>query len=72
MKKLAFISASMYLEEAIEIEKVPSGVLMEHFGDVLYRLGKAEEAVAWWKKAQESPEGSNSLAQKINDRKIHD
>jgi Tfp pilus assembly protein PilF len=67
-----YSEASMYLEEAIEIEKVPSGVLMEHFGDVLFRLGKVEEAVGWWKKAQESPEGSDKLAQKIIDQQIHD
>jgi predicted negative regulator of RcsB-dependent stress response len=45
---------------------------MEHFGDVLFRLGKVEEAVGWWKKAQESPEGSDKLAQKIIDQQIHD
>ena len=67
-----YSEASLYLEEAIEIEKVPSGVLMEHFGDVLFRLGKVEEAVGWWKKAQESPEGSDKLAQKIIDQQIHD
>ena len=67
-----YSEASLYLEEAIEIEKVPSGVLMEHFGDVLFRLGKVEEAIGWWKKAQESPEGSDKLAQKIIDQQIHD
>jgi predicted negative regulator of RcsB-dependent stress response len=45
---------------------------MEHYGDILYRLGKVEEAVGWWKKAKESPEGSDSLAQKIKDQRIHD
>ncbi|MDA0314401.1 MAG: tetratricopeptide repeat protein [Bacteroidetes bacterium] len=67
-----YSEAALYLEEAIKIEKEPSGVLMEHFGDVLFRLGKAEEAVGWWKKAKESPEGSDSLAQKIKDQQIHD
>jgi tetratricopeptide (TPR) repeat protein len=67
-----YSEAALHLDEAIKIEKTPSGVLMEHYGDVLFRLGKVEEAVGWWKKAKESPEGSDSLAQKINDRKIHD
>ena len=67
-----YSEASVYLEEALEIEKEPTGVLMEHFGDVLYRIGKVEEAVGWWKKAKESPEGSDSLAQKIKDQRIHD
>jgi len=67
-----YSEAALHLDEAIKIEKTPSGVLMEHYGDVLFRLGKVEEAVGWWKKAKESPEGSDSLAQKINDRQIHD
>lgn len=67
-----YSEASLYLKEALEVEKEPSGVLMEHYGDVLYRLGKVEEAVRWWKKAKESPEGSDSLAQKIKDQRIHD
>jgi tetratricopeptide (TPR) repeat protein len=64
--------AALHLAEAIKIEKEPSGVLMEHYGDILYRLGKVEEAVGWWKKAKESPEGSESLPQKIIDQQIHD
>jgi len=67
-----YSEAALHLDEAIKIEKTPSGVLMEHYGDVLFRLGKVEEAVGWWKKAKERPEGSDSLAQKINDRQIHD
>jgi tetratricopeptide (TPR) repeat protein len=64
--------AALHIAEAIKIEKEPSGVLMEHYGDILYRLGKVEEAVGWWKKAKESPEGSESLPQKIIDKQIHD
>jgi tetratricopeptide (TPR) repeat protein len=67
-----YSEAAIHLDEAIKIEKTPSGVLMEHYGDILYRLGKVEEAVGWWKKAKESPEGSDSLAQKIKDQRIHD
>jgi tetratricopeptide (TPR) repeat protein len=64
--------AAFYLEEALKVEKEPSGVLMEHYGDILFRLNRIEEAVAWWKKAKESPEGSDQLAQKIKDRQVHD
>jgi len=67
-----YSEAALHLDEAIKIEKTPSGVLMEHYGDILYRLGKVEEAVGWWKKAKESPEGSETLAQKIKDQRIHD
>lgn len=64
--------AATYLEEALKFEKEPSGVLMEHYGDILFHLGKVEDAVSWWKKAKESPEGSEHFAQKIKDRQVHD
>jgi tetratricopeptide (TPR) repeat protein len=67
-----YTEAATYLEEALKFEKEPSGVLMEHYGDILFRLGKVEDAVSWWKKAQESPEGSEHLTQKIKDRRVHD
>lgn len=38
---------------AIEKTKEPSGVLYEHYGDVLYRSGNKEEALKMWKKALE-------------------
>ena len=67
-----YAEAASTLEEALKFEKEPSGVLMEHYGDILFRLGKVDDAVSWWKKAKESPEGSEHLVQKINDRRVHD
>ena len=67
-----YAEAASTLEEALKFEKDPSGVLMEHYGDILFRLGKVDDAVSWWKKAKESPEGSEHLVQKINDRRVHD
>ncbi len=67
-----YTEAASYLEEALKFEKEPSGVLMEHYGDILFHLGKVEDAVSWWKKAKESPEGSEHLEQKIKDRRVHD
>ncbi len=67
-----YAEAASYMEEALKFEKEPSGVLMEHYGDILFHLGKVEDAVSWWKKAKESPEGSEQLDQKIKDRRVHD
>lgn len=64
--------AASYLEEALKSEKEPSEVLMEHYGDILFRLGKVEDAVSWWKKAEKTSEGSEHLVQKIKDRQLHD
>lgn len=67
-----YAEAASYLEEALKFEKEPSGVLMEHYGDILFRLGKVEDAVSWWKKAEKTSEASEYLMQKIKDRQLHD
>ena len=43
-----------------------SAVIVEHYGDVLYQLGKVAEAVEQWKKAKELGSESPFIDQKIN------
>ena len=45
--------AKFYMRSAIENEKNPSGVLYEHYGDILFMNGEKEEAVKMWQKALE-------------------
>ena len=45
--------AKFYMRSAIENEKSPSGVLYEHYGDILFMNGEKEEAVKMWRKALE-------------------
>lgn len=45
--------AKFYIRSAIENEKNPSGVLYEHYGDILFMNGEKEEAVKMWQKALE-------------------
>ena len=70
MKRYA--EAAIHLEEALRHEKEPSGVVMEHYGDILYRLERGEEAILWWTKASKTKEGSAELIQKIKSGKIHE
>jgi Tfp pilus assembly protein PilF len=57
-------SAKQYLEKAVE--KGNSGVVIEHLGDVLYKLGEKDKAVEKWKKAKEvGGDVSPKLEQKI-------
>ncbi len=39
-----------YLEQALQITE--SGAILEHYGDVLYKTGNAQEALIHWKKAK--------------------
>jgi len=67
-----FSNALIYIEKAINVEKQPSGIEMEHYGDILYRLDRVTEATEWWKKAQETGEGSVLLESKIKDGKLYE
>ena len=67
-----FPDAARYMEEVMRLDSNPSGVMLEHYGDILYHLNRLPEALSWWKKAQESPEGSDKLALKIQTSTYHD
>ncbi|WP_297335150.1 tetratricopeptide repeat protein [Algoriphagus sp.] len=64
--------AKYYMNLAIEQEVEPSGVMLEHYGDILYHLGQKSEALSFWKRAADSPEASEKLPLKIKDGKYHE
>ena len=58
--------ARFYMRSAIENTEKPSGVLYEHYGDILYMNGDKEEALKMWKKALELGDDiSDNLKNKI-------
>jgi predicted negative regulator of RcsB-dependent stress response len=40
--------------------------LFEHYGDILYRLGRKEDALIQWKQAKANGEDNPKLIEKIN------
>lgn len=64
--------ARKYMERALENEENPSGVMFEHYGDILYHLGKRNEALTYWKKAEGGDDISEFLNKKIRDQKYYD
>jgi Tfp pilus assembly protein PilF len=68
----SYEESSHYMEKALAYETKPSGVMLEHYGDILYHLGKVSEAMTWWKKAEGTSEASDKLAQKIKEGKYHE
>lgn len=58
--------ARFYMRSAIENTEEQSGVLYEHYGDILYMNGDKDEAVKMWKKALEMGDDvSDDLKNKI-------
>tara|TARA_R110002012_G_scaffold280920_2_gene469774 strand:+ start:105134 stop:106861 length:1728 start_codon:yes stop_codon:yes gene_type:complete len=64
--------AKKYMDLAMKHESEPSGVMLEHYGDILFHLGQKNEALSYWKKAEGSPEASDKLSQKIKEGKYHE
>jgi len=61
--------AKVWMEKALAHDKDKSGVKYEHYGDILFYLGKTDEAVDNWKKAKGYGEQSPVLDRKINEKK---
>ncbi|MEC7863794.1 MAG: tetratricopeptide repeat protein, partial [Bacteroidota bacterium] len=49
-----------------------SAVVVEHYGDILYKLGEVDEALAQWKKAKKLGGDSDFLIQKIEEGKLYE
>lgn len=65
--------ALSWIEKAIKLSPKPSGVLLEHYGDILYKLDKSNEAVKQWTRALNadghSEEEKTKLKEKILNKK---
>lgn len=67
-----FAMAQIWIEKAIQFSKEPSGTVIEHHGDILYKLGKKAEAIEQWKKAKLVGDVSVFLDKKIKEGKLYE
>jgi tetratricopeptide (TPR) repeat protein len=59
-----YTQAQQYLEKAVG-SKTASGTIIEHYGDVLFRLGEKQKALEQWKKAKIAGKNDQQLDKKI-------
>jgi tetratricopeptide (TPR) repeat protein len=64
--------AKEYLEKAMADTSAVSGTIVEHYGDVLFKLGERDNAVAQWKKAKRMGETTELLDKKIATGALHE
>ena len=64
--------AKEYLELAMKDSSGVSGTIVEHYGDVLFKLGERENAMAQWKKARKMGETTELLDKKIATGALHE
>ncbi|WP_207421972.1 tetratricopeptide repeat protein [Desertivirga brevis] len=67
-KQKKYDQALVWVEKAVG-NNSKSGVLQEHWGDILYNLGQKDIAFEKWQKAKELGVKNNLLEKKINEKK---
>jgi tetratricopeptide (TPR) repeat protein len=65
-----YVNAKKYLEVAMSTSK--KGVIVEHYGDVLFQLGEKENALGAWKEAKQLGGASDLINKKIQEGKLYE
>lgn len=63
--------ASVFLEKAALADK-NSATVIEHYGDVLFKLGNVNGAIEQWKKARDLTDDKENLDKKIADKQLYE
>jgi tetratricopeptide (TPR) repeat protein len=66
----SYIDAHQYLEKAASLES--DGTIIEHLGDVLFKLGEVEKAISTWKKAKQMGDTTDQIDKKIEDKQYYE
>ncbi len=70
-KQGKYDEAKEWIGNALENGEV-SAVVIEHYGDVLWKLDDKKEAVKYWEKAKNAGEGSEFLEKKVQERQYYE
>ena len=64
--------ARKFIEKAVRQSENVSGTIIEHYGDILFKLGDVDGAMRQWQKAKGMDESSDLLDKKIADRQLYE
>lgn len=64
--------AAEWFKKAMDAGGKESGVIVEHYGDALFKLGRIDEAVQAWKDAKLTGSASGRIDDKIANKQLHD
>ena len=62
-----YAKAKEWQEKALKANDKDEGVLLEHYGDILFKLGDAAGALEQWKKAQAAGGASDLIDRKVSE-----
>lgn len=64
--------AKVWLEKAMKNGGDKNGTILEHYGDVLFKLNDVTQAVEFWQKAKTAGDASDLIDRKIAERKLYE
>tara|TARA_B100000768_G_scaffold72417_1_gene69452 strand:+ start:89 stop:1792 length:1704 start_codon:yes stop_codon:yes gene_type:complete len=64
--------AKVWIQKSLSNGSDMSAVVVEHYGDILYKLGEVKDAVYQWEKAKELGQASEILNKKIEEGKLYE
>ncbi|MFH1319051.1 MAG: tetratricopeptide repeat protein [Bacteroidota bacterium] len=67
-----YSEAKVWIEKSLENGGDKKSIILEHYGDILFKLGEIEKALENWKKAKSKGEGSDLLDKKIADKQLYE
>lgn len=67
-----YSDAKIWIEKAMQNGAENNPVILEHYGDILYKLGDTTKAIEFWEKAKTKGDGSEFLDKKIKDKKLYE
>lgn len=70
MKK--YDDAKVWIGKALDNGGKNNGILLEHYGDVLFKLGETEKALKYWADAKAAGSTSSFIDKKITDKKLYE
>ena len=71
-QKEKYEEAEKLIFKALMMSEEKIGEILEHYGDVMFKLGKIEQSVVFWEKAKKTGEFSKTLINKLEEKKYVD
>ncbi|HOI32796.1 MAG TPA: tetratricopeptide repeat protein, partial [Bacteroidales bacterium] len=71
-KKGEYEDALYWIKKALKFDETPSGEVLEHYGDILFKLGETDKAVKQWHNAKEAGGASEQIELKIEKKQLYE
>jgi len=68
----AYEDALYWIKKALKQDADKSGTILEHYGDIFFKLNDTKKAIDYWKKAKEAGKASDLIDKKIEEGKYYE